>query len=47
MPYYIAKRVSPKNLVFYIQKLNLDFNLDNKSLDIELKNSVTDGISKR
>ena len=44
---YIANCVSPKNLVFYFQKLNLDFDLDNKSLEIELKNSVTDGISKR
>ena len=44
---YIAKCVTPVNLVFYIQKLNLDFNLDNKSLEIELNNSVADGISKR
>ena len=43
---YIAKRVSPVNLVFYIHKLNLDFNLDNKSWEIQLNNSVADGISK-
>ena len=44
---YIAKRVSPENHVFYISKLNLDFNLDNKSLEIELKNLVADGSVKR
>ena len=43
---YIAKRVSPENHVFYISKLNLDFNFE-KSLEIELKNSVTDGSVKR
>ena len=37
---YIAKRVSQENLVFYISKLNLDFNSDNKGLEIEFKNSV-------
>ena len=44
---YIAKRVSPENHVFYISKLNLDFNLGNKSLEIELKNLVADGSVKR
>ena len=44
---FIAKRVSPDNHVFYIHKLNLDFNLDNKSLEIDLTNSVSDGTSKR
>ena len=44
---FIAKRVSPDNHVFYIHKLNLDFNLDNKSLEIDLANSVSDGTSKR
>ena len=47
---YVAKRVSPENLVFYISKLNLDFNnLDehNKSLEIDLKNLVTNGSVKR
>ena len=33
---FIAKRVSPDNHVFYIHKLNLDFNLDDKSLEIDL-----------
>ena len=44
---YIAKRLSPENHVFYISKLNLDFNLDNKSLEIELKNLVANGSAKR
>ena len=44
---YIAKRVSPDNHVFYISKLNLDFNLGNKSLEIQLKNLVADGSVKR
>ena len=44
---YFAKRVSPENLAFYISKLNLDFNFENKSLEIELKNSVTNGSVKR
>ena len=44
---FIAKRVSPDNHVFYIHKLNLDFNLDDKSLEIDLANSVSDGTSKR
>ena len=47
MTSYFAKLVSPENLAFYISKLNLDFNFDNKSLEIELKNSVTDGSVKR
>ena len=44
---YIAKRVSQDNLVFSIVKLNSDFNLINKSLEIDFKNSLIDGISKR
>ena len=44
---FLAKRVSQDNHVFYIHKLNLDFNLDNKSLEIDLTNSVLDGTSKR
>ena len=44
---YVAKRVCRENLVFYIHKLNSDFNLDNKSLEIDLNNSLTDGITKR
>ena len=44
---YVAQRVSQENLVFYIQKLNFDFSLDNKSLEIDLNDSVYDGITKR
>ena len=44
---YNAKQVSRDNLVFSIVKLNSDFNLINKSLEIDLKNSIIDGISKR
>ena len=44
---YNAKRVSRDNLVFSIVKLNSDFNLINKSLEIDFKNSLIDGISKR
>ena len=44
---YIAKRVSRDELVFSIVKLNSDFNLINKSLEIDLKNSLIDGSSKR
>ena len=42
-----AQRVSQENFVFYIQKLNFDFNSDHKSLEIDLNNSVSDGITKR
>ena len=34
---YNAKRVSRKNLLFFIVKLNSDFNLVNKSLEIDFK----------
>ena len=44
---YIAKRVSPENQVFYIPRLNLEFNLDNKNLEIEFKNLLSDGSAKR
>ena len=44
---YNAKRVSRDNLVFSIVKLNSDFNLINKSLEIDFKNSLIDGSSKR
>ena len=44
---YNAKQVSRDNLVFSIGKLNSDFNLINKSLEIDFKNSIIDGISKR
>ena len=34
---YNAKRVSRKNLLFFIVKLNSDFNLVNKTLEIDFK----------
>ena len=42
-----TKRVSLDNLFFDIVKLNSDFNLTNKSLEIDSKNSLMDRISNR
>ena len=36
---YTAKLVTPEKLLFSIVKVNSDFNLVNKSLEIELKNN--------
>ena len=43
---YRAQRVNLDNLVFYIVKLNSDFNLVNKSLEIDFKNSLLNGSFK-
>ena len=46
---FIAKRIRdvPSTYTFSIVKVNSDFNLVNKSLDIELNSSLTDGTAKR
>ena len=44
---YNAKRVSQDNLFLFIVELNSDFNLVNKSLEIDFKNSLIDGSPKR
>ena len=45
---FVAKRIlnRPQMLTFSVVKVNSDFNLVNKSLEIELKNSLADGNSK-
>ena len=43
---YTSKSISSETLLFSIVKVNSDFNLVNKSLEIELKNSLLDGNSK-
>ena len=45
---FVANRIQNKqSITFSIVKVNSDFNLVNKSLDIELKNSLVDGGVKR
>ena len=46
---FIAKRIRNllSTITFSIVKVNSDFNLVNKSLDIELNSSLTDGTAKR
>ena len=46
---FIAKRIQDdsSSITFSIAKVNSDFDLVNKSLDIELNNSLTDGRAKR
>ena len=44
---YTSKRVQPEKLLFSIVKVNSDFNLVNKSLEIELKNSFINDSDKR
>ena len=44
---YTAKRVQPDKLVFSVVKVNIYFSLVNKSLEIEVKNSLIDGNTKR
>ena len=45
----IAKRIQnvPSKITYSIDKVNSDFNLVNKNLDIELNSSLTDGTAKR
>ena len=45
----IAKRIQnvPSTITYSIDKVNSDFNLVNKNLDIELNSSLTDGTAKR
>ena len=45
---FVAKRIlNRQQITFSIVKVNSDFNLVNKSLDIELKKSLADGPVKR
>ena len=44
---YTAKRVQPDKLVFSVVKVNIYFSLVNKSLEIEVKNSLINGNTKR
>ena len=44
---YISKRISLSETLFSIVKVNSDFNLVNKSLEIESKNSLVIGTSNR
>ena len=44
---YTSKRVQPEKLLFSIVKVNSDFNLVNKSLEIEFKNSFINDSTKR
>ena len=45
---FVANRIKDKqSITFSFVKVNSDFNLVNKSLDIELKNSLFNGGAKR
>ena len=46
---FVAKRIrnDPSTITFSIVKINSNFDLVNKSLDIELKSSLSDGSAKR
>ena len=44
---FLAKRTRTKPITFSIVKVNLNFELVNKSLDIELNSSLPDGRAKR